>query len=153
LNAYKTKDGRWFFFTGLETARHLPSVLRALERTDLHDDERFADASTIRRNRREVIAVLDEIVASRTFDEWTVRFDAEGVFWAAASGPADVVDDPQLGANDGFVEVGGGAMRSVNGPITFYDVDGRKEVDVPHLGEHTDEVLAELADGRRAPRS
>lgn len=152
LNSYRTSDDRWFFLTGLEVDRHLPSVLRALDRTDLHDDPRFADAATIRRNRREVIALLGEIVATRTFDEWAERFDAEGVFWAAAAVPGEVVVDPQLEANDGFVEVSGGAMRSVNGPVSFHDMERATDVEVPGLGEHTDEILAELDDGRRPPR-
>jgi crotonobetainyl-CoA:carnitine CoA-transferase CaiB-like acyl-CoA transferase len=152
LNAYRTSDDRWFFFTGLEIDRHLPSILRALGRSDLHDDPRFADAATIRRNRREVIALLDEIVAARPFDEWARRFDAEGVFWAAASVPGEVVADPQLAANDGFVDVAGGAMRSVNGPVSFHDTARAADVEVPGLGEHTDAVLAELADGRRPTR-
>ena len=146
MNPYRTKDGRWFFFTGLESERHLPAVLRALERTDLHGDERFASAKAIRRNRTEVIALLDELVAERTLGEWAVAFDREGVWWAPALTPAEVVEDPQLLANDGFVDIGAGAaaMRSVNGPISFSGVAAPIGARVPGLGEHTDEVLADL---------
>jgi crotonobetainyl-CoA:carnitine CoA-transferase CaiB-like acyl-CoA transferase len=148
MNPYRTKDGRWFFFTGLESERHLPAVLRALERTDLHDDERFATAGTIRRNRTEVISLLDEIVAQRTLDEWAEAFEREGVWWAPAQTPAEVVDDPQLIANDGFVDLDAGSatMRSVNGPVTFSGVAAPSGARVPGLGEHNDEVLAELAE-------
>ena len=143
------KDGRWFFFTGLEAARHLPSVCRALDRPDLLDDPRFADASSIRRNRTEVIALLDEIVAQRTLDEWAERFDREGVFWAPVQSPAEVVSDPQLIDNEGFVEIptgdGGQRVRSVNGPISFSGCRSGRPRPVPGLGQHTDEVLAELA--------
>jgi crotonobetainyl-CoA:carnitine CoA-transferase CaiB-like acyl-CoA transferase len=93
MNPYRTADGRWFFFTGLEATRHLGAVGRALDRPDLLDDPRFADASSIRRNRVEVIAVLDEIVARRTLAEWAERFEREGVWWAPARTPAEVVDD------------------------------------------------------------
>ena len=50
MNPYRTSDGRWFFFTGLEAQRHLPAVLRALDRPELADDERFASASAIRKS-------------------------------------------------------------------------------------------------------
>ena len=144
-------DGRWFFFTGLEADRHIDAVCRALGRPDLLDDPRFADASAIRRNRTEVIAILDEIIAERPLAEWAERFEREGVWWAPAQTPAEVVDDPQLLANDGFVELDGGSsgatQRSVNGPVSFSDVAGQRMAPVPHLGQHTDEVLAELADG------
>ncbi|HUO49763.1 MAG TPA: CoA transferase [Acidimicrobiales bacterium] len=152
MNPYRAGDGRWFFLTGLEAGRHIASVCRALERPDLLEDPRFADATSIRRNRVEVIALLDGIIATRSFDEWVERFDAEGVWWAPAQAPPEVVGDPQLLANDGFVEVDGGAFRSVNSPVSFGDAGGRppRQVRVPHLGEHTDEVLAELSERRRS---
>jgi crotonobetainyl-CoA:carnitine CoA-transferase CaiB-like acyl-CoA transferase len=143
MNPYRTADGRWFFFTGLEAGRHIGSVCRALGRADLLDDPRFADAAAIRRHRREVIAVLDEIIATRPMAEWIERFDTEGVWWAPAQAPAEVVADPQLLANDGFVELDG--LRSVNGPVSFGTPESRppRSATVPHLGQHTDEVLAE----------
>jgi crotonobetainyl-CoA:carnitine CoA-transferase CaiB-like acyl-CoA transferase len=146
MNPYRTSDDRWFFFTGLEAARHLPAVCRALGRPDLLDDERFQSASAIRKHRTEVITILDEIVATRTFDEWAEAFDREGVWWAPAQTPAQVVADPQLIDNDGFVDLDGGTLRSVNGPITFSGMGERGDVGVPGLGQHTDEVLAGLGD-------
>lgn len=143
MNPYRAADGRWFFLTGLEAGRHIAPVCRALGRPDLLDDPRFADATSLRRHRAEVIAVLDEIVAQRPLAEWAERFEHEGVWWAPARTPAQVVDDPQLAANEGFVEVDGGALRSVNGPVSFSGVAPPAHR-VPHLGEHTDEVLAEL---------
>jgi crotonobetainyl-CoA:carnitine CoA-transferase CaiB-like acyl-CoA transferase len=151
MNPYRAADGRWFFFTGLEAGRHIGGVCRALGRPDLLEDDRFASASALRRHRSEVIAILDEIVAQRPLAEWSERFDREGVWWAVAQSPAEVVEDPQLLANDGIVEVEGGAVRSVNGPISFSGVDRNRDATVPPLGEHTDEVLGELAE-RNADR-
>jgi len=145
MNPYRAADGRWFFFTGLEADRHIGAVARALDRPDLLENERFCNAAAIRRNRREFIALLDGIIAQRPLAEWAERFDHEGVWWALAQTPAEVVEDPQLLANDGFVEVEGGAVRSVNGPVTFSGVGGRRAVAVPDLGADTDEVLRELA--------
>ncbi len=154
MNSYRTKDGRWFFFTGLEADRHIDAVLRALGRPDLRDDPRFADARALRKNRTEVIAVLDEIVAGRTLAEWADRLNAEGVWWAPAQGPADVLDDPQLAANDGFLaldpQADGTVRRSVNGPVSFSDLPVGRAAPAPRLGEHTDEVLAELAQRLRS---
>ena len=104
MNPYRAADGRWFFFTGLEAERHIGAVCRALGRPDLLDDERFSDASAMRQHRTEVIALLDEVIAQRPLAEWAERFDAEGVWWAVAQTPAEVVVDPQLLANDGFVD-------------------------------------------------
>lgn len=147
MNPYLCADGQWFFFTGLETERHLPAVCRALGRPDLLEDPRFSSAKEIRRHRSEVIAILDEILATRPLAEWAERFEAEGVWWAPAQTPAQVVEDPQLVANDGFVEIpgaSGATQRSVNGPVSFSDVPAGPGRPVPGLGEHTEEVLGEL---------
>jgi crotonobetainyl-CoA:carnitine CoA-transferase CaiB-like acyl-CoA transferase len=147
MNSYRTSDGRWFFFTGLEADRHLDRVYRALGREDLHADPRFANAGALRKNRTEVIAVLDGIIAEQPLDVWAARFDAAGVWWAPAQGPADVLADPQLAANDGFLELpddGGPPRRSVNGPISFSDLPVGPAAPAPRLGEHTEEVLGEL---------
>ncbi len=153
MNSYRTADGRWFFLTGLEADRHIDTVYRALGRPDLLSDPRFADAGAIRRNRTEVIAVLDEIIAEQTLEVWAERFDRAGVWWAPAHGPAEVLEDPQLAENDGFLHapdaVTGETQRSVNGPVSFSDLPTRAAAPAPQLGQHTDEVLSELA-GRRA---
>ncbi len=147
MNPYRAGDGRWFFFTGLEIERHIPSVCRALGRPDLLEDPRFESASSMRRNRSEVIALLDEIIATRSLEEWAERFDRESVWWAPAQTPAEVVADPQLLANEGFVEIEtspGISQRSVNGPVTFSGA-GRPAVGpVPTLGQHTDEVIGQV---------
>jgi crotonobetainyl-CoA:carnitine CoA-transferase CaiB-like acyl-CoA transferase len=156
MNPYRTADDKWFFFTGLEAARHIGAVCRALGRPDLADDPRFADARAIRRNRTEIIAMFDEIIGRLPLAVWAERFDREGVWWAPAQTPAEVVEDPQLRANGGFVEIDGGAaggQRSVNGPVSFSDAPRSRVAAAPGLGQHTDEVLGELRDRPRDPPS
>lgn len=151
MNSYRTKDGRWFFLTGVETERHLPAVCRAVDRPDLLDDPRFADAASVRRNCSEFISILDEVIGGRTLDEWSQAFEREGVWWAPVRAPAEVIADPQFLANDGLVEVGDGAAesaeRSINGPVGFSDVT-RRFGTAPTLGQHTTEVLEGLNSGR-----
>jgi crotonobetainyl-CoA:carnitine CoA-transferase CaiB-like acyl-CoA transferase len=147
MNPYRTADEKWFFFTGLEAARHIGAVCRALGRPDLADDPRFADARAIRRNRTEIIAMFDEIIGKLPLAVWAERFDQEGVWWAPAQTPVEVVEDPQLMANGGFVEIDGGAsgaQTSVNGPVSFSDAPRSRVGAVPALGQHTDEVLEEV---------
>ena len=147
MNTYRAADGRWFFFTGLEADRHIDRVYRALGREELHDDPRFANAAALRKHRAEVIAVLDDIIAEHPLPVWAERFDREGVWWAPAQGPAEVLEDPQLAATDGYLVLhndDGTTARSVNGPISFSDIPVRAAAPAPRLGQHTDEVLAEL---------
>jgi len=152
MNSYRAADGRWFFFTGLEADRHVGPICRAVGREDLLSDPRFADAGAIRKNRTEVIAILDEVIAAQPLDVWAERFDREGVWWAPAQGPAEVLDDPQLAANDGFLELenetDGPSGKSVNGPVSFSDLPVRPAKPAPRLGEHSEAVLAELSERR-----
>ena len=152
MNSYRAGDGRWFFFTGLEADRHIGPICRALGREDLLSDPRFADAGAIRNNRTEVIAVLDEVIAAQPLDAWAERFDREGVWWAPAQGPAEVLEDPQLAANDGFLELpiesDRASGKSVNGPVSFSDLPVRPAAPAPRLGQHSEAVLAELAERR-----
>ena len=153
LNAYKTKDDRWFFFTGLETARHLPSVLRALERTDCTTTSASPTPppSAATAGRSSPCSTRSSPVGPSTSGPCASTPKAcsgrprrdRPTWWPTRSWR------PTTGSSRSR----GGALRSVNGPITFYDVDKPDDVEVPHLGEHTDEVLAELAEGRRTPRS
>jgi crotonobetainyl-CoA:carnitine CoA-transferase CaiB-like acyl-CoA transferase len=142
MNAYRTADDRWLFLTCLEADRHLASVYAALEREDLLDDERFANGRALRKNKREVIEVLDAEFAKRTLDEWAQRLDAAGVWWAPVRTPAEVLTDEQVLANDGVVQVphpdGDGYTTSVNGPVTFRGRSRPVTAPAPRLGEHPD---------------
>src|SRR3984957_8988866 len=156
MNSYRAKDGRWFFFMGLEADRHIEKIYRALGREELHQDARFADARSLRKNRGEVIALLDEIIGAEPLAVWAERFDREGVWWAPALGPAEVLEDAQLAANNGFVDLDlgddGGWQRLVNGPVGFSDATVGPAGPAPRLGEHTEAVLEELAQLRASRR-
>ena len=147
MNPYRARDGHWFWLLGLESDRHWPGICKAVERPDWCEQEPFASSRGRRKQAHEVITALDEVFASQDRDEWTRRFDAEGVWWAPVHTMADVVADPQADAAGAFVDVpeGGGAAahRAVATPVTFGGVDGGVGA-VPGLGEHTAEVLAEL---------
>ena len=128
-------------------------MCRALGRPDLLADPRFADAGAIRRHRTEVIAILDEIVAGQSLDVWAERFDREGVWWAPAQGAGGRARGSAAGGErrlpPGADGAGGETRRSVNGPVSFSDLPLRPAPPAPGLGQHTDEVFAEL--GRRRP--
>jgi crotonobetainyl-CoA:carnitine CoA-transferase CaiB-like acyl-CoA transferase len=148
MNSYRAGDGRWFFLLGLEAERHWPGLVRAIERDDLVDDPRCADARARRRHGEELITLLDGVFALRGLDEWAKRFDAEDVWWAPVQTPAEVVEDPQAHAVEAFVDVptrdGEPARRQVATPIRFGGHAVGPSGPVPDLGEHSAVVLREL---------
>ena len=149
LNNYKAGDGRWFWLLGLETERHWPVLMKALgEPAELVADERFADARGRRKNARDCIGILDAMFATKSRDEWTAIFDEHDVWWAPVQTPAEVAADPQAIAAGAFVDVPAGgedspAHRAVASPIDF-SAEPLTMRPVPTLGQHTEEVLAEL---------
>ena len=148
-NCYQAGDGRWFWLVGLEGERHWPGLLKALGREDVGRDERFATARARRGSVRDLIAILDAEFAGRTLPEWAARFDAGGVWWAPVQTLAEVSADPQAEAIGAFVEQPGMGdappLRTVATPVNFWGVDGKPRAGAPVLGEHTEEVLRELA--------
>ncbi len=147
VNCYQAGDGKWFWLIALEADRHYPGLLAAIERPDLATDERFADAGVRKTNSVEFVAELDEVFRSKSMEHWAARFDEHDVWWSPANSIAEVLEDPQVHAAGGFVEIdnpGGDAIRSVNSPITFRDMPLRETAHAPQVGEHTAEVLGEL---------
>jgi crotonobetainyl-CoA:carnitine CoA-transferase CaiB-like acyl-CoA transferase len=147
LNCYRAGDGKGFWLIGLEQDRHWPGLVAAVERPDLAEDERFATSASRVTECEALIATLDGIFAGRTRDEWAEAFDVHDVWWAPINTIADVVVDPQAIAAGAFVDMpevdGEAPYRAVASPVDF----GSERLvarPVPGVGEHTDEVLAEL---------
>jgi crotonobetainyl-CoA:carnitine CoA-transferase CaiB-like acyl-CoA transferase len=151
INSYQDKDGRWFWLIGLQGERHWPPLCRAVGREEWLDDERFATPMGRAMNAVEMIAKLDEIFATKTRDAWGKIFDAEqDMWWAPVQNAEEVIGDPQVTAAGGWVEVPDGAATTTlpASPVDFHGTPGEQRWMAPALGQHTDEVLAEL--GRSA---
>jgi len=146
-NSYRAADGRVFWLICLEAERHWPKLVAAVDRPELGDDPRFATAKGILDNAEALIAELDAVFATRPLEEWAERFDEHDVWWAPVQSIVDVIDDPQ--AQPGFVDMtpreGEEPFRAVATPVDFAGYEIRPGL-VPMLGEHTDEVLAEVRD-------
>ena len=148
-NSYQTADGRWFYLVGVEAGRQLPKVLKAIDRSDLAADERFASARALTRNRTEVVAILDAAFAAAPMEHWATQFDAHDVFWAPVQTPAEVLADPQARATGAWiqvegVEIEGRPMETVDAPIRW---DGQSRASTPgppRAGEHNREILGWL---------
>jgi crotonobetainyl-CoA:carnitine CoA-transferase CaiB-like acyl-CoA transferase len=146
-NSYRTKDGRRFWAVGVEADRHWPPLARVAGHPEWIDDRRFATAADRAINARELIALLDEVFATRTLDEWIAVFsDEPDMFWAPQASPDEVLADPQLRAAGGLIEVPreGGTTTMIASPIDFHGTPSEPRSLAPRLGQHTREVLLEL---------
>jgi crotonobetainyl-CoA:carnitine CoA-transferase CaiB-like acyl-CoA transferase len=147
MNNYAAGDGRRFWIVGLELDRHWPPLCRAVGKTEWLDDPRFIDARARAVNAVELIAELDQIFATKPLDEWAEIFAGEAdFFWSPVNTVEDVVADEQFHAAGGMVDVPdkAGSVLMVATPADFHGTPWAPRSTAPRLGEHTDEVLAEL---------
>ena len=153
MNNYAAADGRRFWIVGLEPDRHWPALCRAVGRPEWREDPRFADARARAVNSTELIAALDEIFATHPLDEWAEIFAGEpDFFWSPINTLEDVVADGQFHAAGGIVDVpdGEAAVPMVATPADFHGTPWAPRSAAPELGQHTEEVLADLK-ARRGP--
>lgn len=149
MNNYTSADGRRFWLVGLQGDRHWPALCAAVQRPDWLTDERWAYARDRAANAGELIAELDVIFAGKTLDEWTELFAGQpDLFWSPINSMEDVLGDDQFHAAGGIVYVpddDAGTVPMVATPADFHGTPAEVRCSAPELGQHTDEVLAELA--------
>ena len=154
MNNYTAADGRRFWLVGLQGERHWPALCASVQRPAWLTDERYATGRARAANAVELIAELDSIFATKTLDEWSEAFAAQpDLFWSPINSMEDVIADEQFHAAGGVIYVpdaDGTSVPMVATPADFYGTPAEVRCSAPELGEHTDEVLAEL--GQRADR-
>jgi crotonobetainyl-CoA:carnitine CoA-transferase CaiB-like acyl-CoA transferase len=145
MNNYTAADGKRFWIVGLEVDRHWGPLCRAVGRPEwLTDYPRPRDRAA---NSRVLIAELDEIFATRTLEDWAKLFAAEpDFFWSPINSIEDVIADDQFHAAGGVVYVPDGetSVPMIATPVDFHGTPWQPRAKAPAIGEHTEEILAEL---------
>lgn len=147
MNQYETSDGEWVLLAMVQEDKLWPGLCRALERPDLIEEPRFASRAQRRARAQELYAIVGPILASRDYAHWRKALDEQAVTFSHVAPLDGLVHDPQLEAA-GILRDGqdsrGRAIRSIASPIA---VEGSAPVETrpaPSIGQHTDEVLAEI---------
>jgi crotonobetainyl-CoA:carnitine CoA-transferase CaiB-like acyl-CoA transferase len=147
--AFQTKDG--IVMLGASNIRQQKRLWTLLGRPDMiknTNDERDADHA-------HEIEVLEEIMLTRTADEWEEFLQARHVPAARVRQMGEAVADPQI-ATRGILhrhEGATGVAGAFGVPVAaFKFAHGGPRIDIPPpaLGEHNEEIFAELGLGARA---
>jgi formyl-CoA transferase len=88
-----------------------------------------------------------EIFRAKTTDEWLAIFDEKGVPAGPFKFTQELMDDPQVLANDLQVDIEhplAGTVRMAGPPLQMSETPLAVQGSSPALGEHSDEVLAAL---------
>jgi crotonobetainyl-CoA:carnitine CoA-transferase CaiB-like acyl-CoA transferase len=145
LNVYRASDGTWFVL--IVTPDKLAAVAKAIGREDLLTDPRFSDPAKLTQNMPQLTAILDEVFGSQPMSHWYEVFEGAHVTFGAVRDPQEVVNDPQLRANDIVVPLegaGGKLTSTISSPIQVHGVAKVPAHCAPALGEHNDEILNQL---------
>jgi crotonobetainyl-CoA:carnitine CoA-transferase CaiB-like acyl-CoA transferase len=145
LNVYKASDGTWFVL--LVTPDKVASVAKAIGRPDLLTDPRFSDQAKLVEHMAALAEILDDVFSSKPMAHWQDVFDDVHVAFGAVRGPEEVINDPQLRANNIVVPLegaGGKLTSTISSPINMRGVAKVRAKRAPELGEHNEAVLQEL---------
>jgi crotonobetainyl-CoA:carnitine CoA-transferase CaiB-like acyl-CoA transferase len=145
MNVYRAADGTWFVL--IVTPDKFAAVSDAIGRSDLLTDPRFSDHAQLLANMTQLTAIFDEVFGAQPMTHWHSVFTNVNVTFGEVRGPQEVIDDPQLTANEIVVplEGAGGKVKStISNPIQVHGVAKVPARRAPTLGEHTDEILSDL---------
>ncbi len=142
--SHRTKDGQVIF--GLQNEREWAVFCtKVMGRPDIQVDPRFHNQHARRENRAALTAEIEAFFRTMTSLEVVKLLDDAGIANGRLNDSKDIWDHVQFAARDRWREISteAGPVRALLPPFTFTDEEAFMG-DVPALGQHTDQILAEL---------
>ncbi len=119
----------------------------ALGEPGLKADPLYATQSARVANRARINAIVGGKLAAKTTEFWVDTLNKAGVPCGPVNSVAEVFEDPQIREQQMVLDVdqpGHGVVRMLGFPIKFSGSPCQVRRPAPRLGEHSDEILAEL---------
>jgi crotonobetainyl-CoA:carnitine CoA-transferase CaiB-like acyl-CoA transferase len=142
---YETADG--YITAAALTDRQWAGLARALERPEWLEDERFKTPALRQKNIDARLQLTREALITRPTAEWLNRLTPVGVPCAPVLTRNEVIRHPQVQEMGIVVETEhpvAGPLRQARAAARFSRTPAGIRFGGPALGEHTEEVLAEL---------
>jgi crotonobetainyl-CoA:carnitine CoA-transferase CaiB-like acyl-CoA transferase len=143
--AFRARDG--YITVAADSERHWPVFCRALGLEGLIDDPRFHSNEVRLQNLADLVPLIEARTVTHDSAHWLEEFERLGI----ASGPInsipEALSDPQTLERGMVVELDhprAGRIRALGPPVKLSATPAAVERAAPILGQHTEEVLAEL---------
>lgn len=123
------------------------ALCEVIGRPDLPDDPRFVDNVARLRHRDELIPLIEAALAQASADEWVDRLLAAGVPAAPILDYSEALSSEQAAARNMVMEIDHpveGKVKVLGFPVKLSGTPQQVRCAAPLLGQHTDEVFAEL---------
>jgi crotonobetainyl-CoA:carnitine CoA-transferase CaiB-like acyl-CoA transferase len=114
---------------------------------ELADDPRYRTNQDRRANRESLLARLQEVFLTRSYEQWEPLLLERGIPVGAINDLGQVVEHPQVKARGSLVEVEHphlGKVRVAGPAARLSETPAQVRTASPLLGQHTDEVMREL---------
>jgi CoA:oxalate CoA-transferase len=150
-NHYLCKDDKWLAIAHLDPDRWWAKVCGALGLERLIHDPQFSTFAARSENRRELVAIFDEVFAGKTREEWIQILGEHGCIFTPIQDIKEVVHDPQVLANNYMINIEHptyGPLQTMGFPWDLSETPASWRRKAPELGEHTEEVLLEMGYGK-----
>jgi crotonobetainyl-CoA:carnitine CoA-transferase CaiB-like acyl-CoA transferase len=147
--SHRTKDGSIIF--GLQNEREwVTFCTNVLGRPEVATDPLFATQHARRENRDALTALIENFFSTMTSAEVAALLDRHGIANGRLNNPLATWNHEQFAARDKWRQImtENGPVRALLPPFQFTDFEAVMG-GVPSVGQHTDQVLAEL--GYAAP--
>jgi crotonobetainyl-CoA:carnitine CoA-transferase CaiB-like acyl-CoA transferase len=141
---YLAKDGVRILLMMLTPDRYWPRFCRIIGVPEIIDDPRFNTFDGRAENKDALMAILDKVFRSKTWDEWKPIL--ADIPHAPATTLKEAINDPQSESNKFFVEYEHptrGKIKMLANPINMSVNPATYRMAAPEFGQHTEEVLLE----------
>lgn len=142
---FSTRDGDIMLGGGND--RLFGVLCDKLEKPEWKDDERFKTNALRVENRRELERLIDEVTQTKTTAEWIEILTGSGMPYSAINDVQTTLNLEHTAARGMVTEVqheSCGPMKLVSPPVKFSEAKPSIRAPPPTLGQHTNEVLAEV---------
>lgn len=146
-NAYPTKGGETVVI-GANQDTLFARLAEAMGRPELAKDPRYATHAARGERQAELDALIADWTSTRATDEVLALMDRHGIAAGRVFRAPDMLEDPQFAAREDIIELPHpvfGAVKMQNVFPKMSATPGEVRWAGPALGEHTEEVLAEVA--------